>query len=130
MNVKKLVILSILLIGIMITVSACSVTQKSNQKPLKNPTTQTPSTKTPTHTTQISGTSIYDSKCASCHGANGVGTKKGPALNTGKWSTSDEQKLAQDIMTGNPAKGMPAFKNSLGNQQLTAVAQYIVRLKK
>lgn len=126
---KKLVILVILLIGIMITVSACGVTQKSSQKPMvKSPTSQTPSTKTPSHTTQISGASIFSSNCASCHGVNGVGTKKGPALNTGKWNTGDEQKLAQVIMNGK--QGMPAFKNSLSDHQITSVTQYLIRLKK
>ena len=77
------------------------------------------------------GKAVYSSKCAVCHGADGVAkemwAKKGMKnLNDPAWqkAMTDEQ-LTKDITDGIPDKKMPAFKDKLSADEIKAVVAHI-----
>ncbi len=79
----------------------------------------------------------YNAKCASCHGRDGKGqTEMGQKLKVKDLSSAEVQgKLSDDeirkqMVDGNEAKKMPAFKDKLSPEQMTAVAAYVRTLKK
>jgi PQQ-dependent dehydrogenase (methanol/ethanol family) len=71
---------------------------------------------------------VFGVQCAGCHGEEGTGTAKGPALamNQRVAEQSSEQ-LAAFIGRGNPAAGMPSFAD-LPASDRTTLARYILRL--
>jgi S-disulfanyl-L-cysteine oxidoreductase SoxD len=65
------------------------------------------------------GIVIFNSVCATCHGANGIGIDKTPALNDGTHlSQFDDAWYKDTIMKGRPAKGMPTWGTVLAPQQI------------
>jgi mono/diheme cytochrome c family protein len=52
------------------------------------------------------GRGAFESRCARCHGADGNGGERGPAIIT-RLTTHDDQQLAGLIRDGLPAGGMP-----------------------
>jgi mono/diheme cytochrome c family protein len=76
--------------------------------------------------TQDQGASIYRSKCASCHGANGGG-KTGPNLKTTRFNEDRIQLLLQ---RGGNAYKAPHKKrmNGMRDHQIEAVARYVKSL--
>jgi len=73
------------------------------------------------------GESIYKSRCAMCHGANGEG-KVGPALKGTKLSEDDIVNL---LSKGQDDKKMPHKKpvSGLSGDQAKAVAHYVASMK-
>ncbi len=72
------------------------------------------------------GTSIYNNVCAICHGANGVGSDRGTALNDpAKLSQFDDAWYKNTIEQGRPAKGMPTWGTVLAPQQIADVLAVI-----
>src|SRR5262245_56142566 len=77
------------------------------------------------------GKALYGSKCAMCHGADGVAkemwAKQGaknfndPAF----MKTLTDEQLTKDITEGIPAKKMPAFKEKMSAEEIAAVVKYI-----
>ncbi len=71
--------------------------------------------------------------CSGCHGADGIGTPVGPALNTGKWLWSDGSfaALTSTIKDGVPEPkqhpgAMPPMGGvTLSDGDLKAVASYV-----
>ncbi len=64
------------------------------------------------------GIVIFNSVCAICHGPNGTGTDKAPAMNVGDHLNQFDDKWYKDtIMKGRPAKGMPTWGTVLSPQQ-------------
>lgn len=113
--------LSTLLLGGMF---GCS----SNQSP-QQPSTQTPQTTQQAQNPQSTsgtadGKALYDANCASCHGAEGKGGSAS-ALNTGG-------KLSDVITTTKNGIDpvMPSYKTKLNENEIKAIGDYVVSLKK
>jgi mono/diheme cytochrome c family protein len=72
------------------------------------------------------GQVIFDSTCYACHGTNGQGTDRAPALNSKDLLTQfDDNWFRQTISAGRPAKGMPTWGNVLSPEQIDNVVAYI-----
>ncbi len=76
--------------------------------------------------------SLYKSKCAACHAADGTGSAMGKKMGAQDFTSADAQKLSDaelsDIITNGKAK-MPAYK-SLTADQVKGLVGYIRSLKK
>ncbi len=77
---------------------------------------------------QASGSSTFQTNCAACHGQDGAGTAAGRSLNVidlrsaAVQSQSNEQ-LQQIVKHG--INDMPAFSDSLTDQQIAAVVAHV-----
>ncbi len=72
------------------------------------------------------GATIFKSTCYACHGANGEGTDRAPALNDQKLlSQFDDAWFRQTISQGRASKGMPTWGKVLSPEQINAVVAYI-----
>ena len=83
---------------------------------------------------QDTGTGLYKTKCAACHGADGKGeTAMGKANKLRDLSSADVQKQSDDeltaIVTNGKAK-MPAYGKSLKPDQVKELVTYIRSLAK
>ena len=72
------------------------------------------------------GAQVYADYCAACHGPNGEGRTEiaaAPALDSSEhaWHHADGQ-LQQIILDG--GQTMPAFRDTLSNQEVIAVVRY------
>ena len=77
------------------------------------------------------GATIFKSVCYACHGANGEGTDRAPALNDQKLlSQFDDNWFRQTISQGRPSKGMPTWGKVLSPEQINAVVAYIRQWQK
>ena|ERR1700746_2614928 len=76
---------------------------------------------------QEDGAALYQKKCASCHGANGEGKGKIPAL---KGSTKEADAIAEHIAKGESASKPPHNKgiSGLTEEQTKAIAAYVKSL--
>lgn len=78
------------------------------------------------------GKALFESKCAVCHGANGVAKPMGkgsPNLNDPAWQKSTTvAAIEKQITEGKPPK-MTAFKSKLTPEQIKVVAGYVLTLK-
>lgn len=67
----------------------------------------------------VRGAGIYARTCTVCHGENGMGTDRAPALNNPERLASfDDEWYRNTIAHGRPAKGMPTWGTVLSPQQL------------
>jgi mono/diheme cytochrome c family protein len=77
------------------------------------------------------GKALYDQKCASCHGKDGVAKPmaKGSAnLNDPTWQkTATVESIAK--VTADGKNKMPAYKDKLNADQINAIAAHIKTLK-
>lgn len=72
------------------------------------------------------GQVIFASTCYACHGTNGQGTDRAPALNSKDLLDKfDDNWLRQTISDGRPAKGMPTWGKVLSPEQINSVVAYI-----
>ena len=55
------------------------------------------------------GAKLFQQRCATCHGADGRGTKKAPALADPGVQAQTDGELFWKISSGNTRAGMPAF---------------------
>ena len=77
------------------------------------------------------GKALYESKCAMCHGKDGVAKPmaKGSAnLNDAAWQKANDAAAIVKLVTEGKNK-MPAFKEKLKAEQVQAIADYIKTLK-
>jgi cytochrome c6 len=77
------------------------------------------------------GKALYESKCAMCHGKDGVAksTAKGSAnLNDPAFQKANDAAAIVKLTTEGKNK-MPAYKEKLSAEQLQAIADYIKTLK-
>jgi Cu/Ag efflux protein CusF len=74
--------------------------------------------------TAINGTEIYKTNCASCHGTNGEGSKKGIPLTSGHALHHSETEHIKQVTDGE-GKKMPAFKDKLSTDQITEVVKFV-----
>src|SRR5205085_10673922 len=68
------------------------------------------------------GRRAFETRCASCHGADGNGGDMGPAIGL-RLSARDDQQLAELIRGGQPTKGMPP--SQIRDAELADLAQYL-----
>jgi len=84
----------------------------------KQETSTTTENKKEMPTTIVDGTILYKENCEGCHGARGAGGIA-PALSS---------KIGKSIIeNGNIEKGMPAFKDKLTPEEITAIIDYLAR---
>lgn len=83
----------------------------------------------------LPGKTVYDSKCASCHGDDAKGdTKAGkmmktPDLTTEPWKQGTS--IAEVVKTLQDGLGkMPKYKGKISDEDLTAAADYTLKLSK
>jgi len=78
--------------------------------------------------------SLYKSKCAACHGADGKGeTAMGKKFGLKDLASPEVQKMSDDELTTTIADGknkMPSYKNSLKPDQIKDLVGYIRSLAK
>jgi mono/diheme cytochrome c family protein len=78
--------------------------------------------------------SLYKTKCAICHGADGKGdTPAGKRMGVHDFAGADVQKMSDSELTGAITDGknkMPAYKKSLSADQIKDLVAYIRTLKK
>src|ERR1700751_661131 len=75
---------------------------------------------------------LFRSKCAMCHGADGTGSEVGKSLNIPDLRSQAVQKLpdAELVKTVSDGKGgMPPFKGSLSEAQIHALVKYVRSLR-
>jgi cytochrome c6 len=81
-----------------------------------------------------SGADLYQSKCASCHGAEGKGdTAMGKAMKVKDLASDEVQKQSDADLTAIVEKGkkpMPGYEGKLTKEQITDVVKYLRALKK
>lgn len=87
---------------------------------------------------RVSGQAIFNANCATCHGQDGrgggpaaVGLEPPPAdLTDGTWTTGDGSLAAIEntIENGSPGTAMIAWKGTLTDAQIDAVARYVQSL--
>ncbi|MDT8306448.1 MAG: c-type cytochrome [Anaerolineae bacterium] len=70
---------------------------------------------------------LYAQSCATCHGTDGQGTPRAPALNVQSFfaRVTNDVALAQIITLGVPGTAMPAWGDRLGSTEIDAIAAYI-----
>ena len=72
------------------------------------------------------GGELFDSICAVCHGSNGSGTDRAPALNDDELlSNFDDGWFKETIIQGRPSKGMPTWGTVLSPAQIDNVVALI-----
>jgi menaquinol-cytochrome c reductase cytochrome b/c subunit len=96
--------------------------QFATPTPLPTPEVSAP---TPEPIPSLTGGQLYAIACASCHGAQGEGDV-GPALNTQEFQDKyDDQALFDTISNGHTATPMVAWGDSLTDEQINLLVQYI-----
>jgi alcohol dehydrogenase (cytochrome c) len=70
------------------------------------------------------GQQVWAENCAGCHGLEGAGGNGGPAL-VGNAVASDAGKVLAQVTNG--GGGMPAFKDTLNEQQIADVTAYVTQ---
>jgi quinohemoprotein ethanol dehydrogenase len=68
------------------------------------------------------GATVWNDNCAGCHGTNGTGANGGPNL-VGNATALDPEKVHAQVTNG--GGGMPAFKDTLTEKQISDVAAYV-----
>ena len=68
------------------------------------------------------GKAVWADNCAGCHGLAGTGGNGGPSL-VDNPNASDPAKVREQVTNG--GGGMPAFKDTLTQQQINNVAAYV-----
>jgi mono/diheme cytochrome c family protein len=77
------------------------------------------------------GANIWKATCYACHGVNGEGTERAPALNDqALLSQFDNNWFRQTISDGRPSKGMPTWGKVLSPEQINAVVAFIRQWQK
>ena len=72
--------------------------------------------------TPIDGQAIYESNCARCHGADGIGTR-GPDLIDINTNVPDPQVSIDQVING--GGGMPSFGGRLSADEIQATVDYV-----
>ena len=78
------------------------------------------------------GKALFESKCAMCHGTNGVpkATAKGsPTLNDPTWQKSTTVAAIEKHISEGKAPTHKPYKDKLTPEQIKAVAEYVLTLK-
>ena len=73
------------------------------------------------------GAAVWSDNCAGCHGLDGRGANGGPNL-VGNEAALDPERVRAQVTNG--GGGMPAFKDTLTEQQIGDVTAYVTELAK
>lgn len=73
-----------------------------------------------------SGAGLYQTHCASCHGAQLQGAQA-PSLLLDRDSPANDEELAPVIRDGRPGKGMPAWNDTLSAFDIASLVQFVQR---
>jgi cytochrome c oxidase cbb3-type subunit 3 len=74
------------------------------------------------------GKRLYSQNCTLCHGVRGEGLR-GPNLRDDWWiGGSDMRSIVGRIAEGRPERGMAAWKDAFGRDQLHALAAFVASL--
>jgi len=72
------------------------------------------------------GSGLYTSSCARCHGPDGQGTQRAPALNVKGYLAETSDLALQKIVTqGVPGTSMPAWGNRLTEAEIQAIVGFV-----
>jgi mono/diheme cytochrome c family protein len=71
----------------------------------------------------MAGEEVFAENCSTCHGATGHGGNGGPDLRTMPLAKTEAGAIKQ---VTNGGGGMPAFKGSLSEEEISDVAAYVV----
>ena len=83
---------------------------------------------TATPSSQVEAPPVFAVQCAGCHGEQGLGTAKGPALAMNqRVAEQSADQLAAYLQRGNVAAGMPSFADLSPSDRATLV-RYVLRL--
>ena len=77
------------------------------------------------------GKALYETKCAMCHGKDGVAKPmaKGSAnLNDAKWQEATKVEAVETVVTDGKGK-MKGYKDKMSGEEIKAVATYVKTLK-
>ncbi len=69
----------------------------------------------------------FKTRCSSCHGFEGKGTRRAPDLAGGKLKSFDE--IMSVITVGRKEKGMPAWGEKLRSEDIQSLAAYVIFLQ-
>ncbi len=78
--------------------------------------------------TSTDGRVLFDANCVLCHGRHGAGGT-GPSLVSGAATSLTREELGSRIGRGRPLAGMPAFRRTLTQEQIDAVAEFVDALR-
>lgn len=73
--------------------------------------------------TEASGDEVYENECMQCHGDDGEGSGSNPELE-GNDAASDHDEVVEQVEEGGGS--MPAFEDDLSDDEIDAVADYVV----
>jgi mono/diheme cytochrome c family protein len=74
----------------------------------------------------VMGSELYASNCARCHGPEGQGTQRAPALNVKGFLTEvSDAAIQQIIALGVPGTSMPAWGDRIAEADIQAIVGYI-----
>lgn len=76
------------------------------------------------HVALVDGGEVFKSNCATCHGGNGEGLKKGIPLTSGHALDHTEAEYTEQVKNGEGTK-MPPFRDKLSTEQLAAVVSFV-----
>ena len=81
---------------------------------------------------QNASETLFKSKCAACHGADGTGSKAGKAMGAHDFTTADVQKMSDAELSEVITKGKNKMKpsTSLKPEDVKGLVAYIRTLKK
>ena len=77
------------------------------------------------------GMTLYNKKCAMCHGKDGVAKKmaEGSAnLNDPEWQKSTSVEAINKVTAEGKGK-MPKYQDKLSEEEITAISEYVLTLK-
>ena len=80
------------------------------------------------HAAVVTGSKLYATNCAACHGATGQGSGNIPALSQGPTQSAPDGEVFWFITTGSVGNGMPAW-GSLSEEQRWQIVAYLKSLK-
>ena len=83
---------------------------------------ETPEEPTNSEGDAVAGKAVWDDNCSGCHGLNGTGGNGGPSLADNP-NAADPVKVQAQVTNG--GGGMPAFKDTLTQQQINDVAAHV-----
>jgi len=81
--------------------------------------------------TQQSGYSLFHRSCVTCHGneGNGFGSRRGPSLKRQGYKYGRTREAVMESIRHGRPKGMPAYGKLFTEEQLEALASYVLTLK-